>query len=110
MSRRHGRERDYDDGRSDDYNAYGAQTTPYAAASSQYATQQASDPRYNTGSQQAGPNWRWWIPADGISREVIQADIQRYLGPEAVVRPGGGTGENAVRHDGFAISACSNCS
>ncbi|KAF2397983.1 hypothetical protein EJ06DRAFT_118365 [Trichodelitschia bisporula] len=36
----------------------------------------------------AGPNYRWWIPAEGIHRQVIQADIQRYLGPEACMRPG----------------------
>jgi hypothetical protein len=27
---------------------------------------------------------------------VIQADIQRYLGPDALVRPGEGRDENAV--------------
>jgi len=43
------------------------------------------------------PNWRWWIPAEGIARDVIQADIQRYLGPEALVRPGDGVGDYAVR-------------
>jgi hypothetical protein len=42
------------------------------------------------------PNYRWWIPAEGIRRDVIQADIQRYLGPEAVVRPGEGRDENRV--------------
>ena len=31
---------------------------------------------------------RWFQPKDGISREVIQADIQRYLGRDATVRPG----------------------
>lgn len=36
------------------------------------------------------PNWRWWIPAEGISREVIQADIKLYIGPHAQVRPGAG--------------------
>jgi hypothetical protein len=44
------------------------------------------------------PNWRWWIPAKEILREIIQADIQRYLGPEALVKPGNGTGEYAVSH------------
>lgn len=38
----------------------------------------------------------WFIPADGIAREVITADIQRYLGNDAVVRPGIGTGEYEV--------------
>lgn len=32
----------------------------------------------------------WWIPADGIDRSVISADIQRYLGNDATVRPGTG--------------------
>ncbi|KAF2788882.1 hypothetical protein K505DRAFT_201597, partial [Melanomma pulvis-pyrius CBS 109.77] len=35
----------------------------------------------------------WFIPGDGIAREVITEDIQRYIGPDAVVRPGLGTGE-----------------
>lgn len=43
------------------------------------------------------PNFRWWIPATGIRRDVIQADIQRYLGPEAVVRPGEGRDSDRVR-------------
>jgi len=43
-----------------------------------------------------GPNYRQWIPADGIREDVIQADIQRYLGPDALVKPGLETGENAV--------------
>lgn len=30
----------------------------------------------------------YFIPGDGISREVIQADICRYLGNDALVRPG----------------------
>jgi hypothetical protein len=33
--------------------------------------------------------YRWWIPAAGIRSDVIQADIQRYLGPGAPVKPGG---------------------
>lgn len=41
-------------------------------------------------------NWHW-IPAVGISRDVIQADIKRYLGPEALVRPGEGSEQYAVR-------------
>ncbi|KAH7135946.1 hypothetical protein B0J11DRAFT_175090 [Dendryphion nanum] len=31
---------------------------------------------------------RWFIPAEGISRTVIYADINRYLGPDATVIPG----------------------
>ncbi|KAF1849136.1 uncharacterized protein K460DRAFT_278097 [Cucurbitaria berberidis CBS 394.84] len=36
---------------------------------------------------------QWFVPGDGIAREVITADIQRYLGPDALIRPGVGTGE-----------------
>ncbi|EOA84542.1 uncharacterized protein SETTUDRAFT_90581 [Exserohilum turcica Et28A] len=36
---------------------------------------------------------QWFVPGEGIAREVITADIQRYLGPDALVRPGTGTGE-----------------
>lgn len=39
---------------------------------------------------------QWFIPDDGIDRTVISADIQRYLGNDATVRPGMGTGENEV--------------
>lgn len=82
------------------YGSYGVQTNLYPSTTAKYAyaTQSTSDPRYNTGPQQVGRNWRWWIPAEGISGEVIQADITRYLGPEAVVRPGGGIEENQVLH------------
>lgn len=38
----------------------------------------------------------WFIPADGILREVITVDISRYLGPNAVVRPGIGKGDYEV--------------
>ncbi len=31
---------------------------------------------------------QWFIPGDGIDRHVISADIQRYLGNDATVRPG----------------------
>lgn len=43
---------------------------------------------------------QWFIPGEGIDRTVISADIQRYLGNDATVRPGVGTGEYQVRrHD-----------
>jgi hypothetical protein len=42
---------------------------------------------------------QWFVPGDGIDRHVIVTDIQRYLGNDATVRPGKGTGENNV---GFA--------
>ena len=34
---------------------------------------------------------QWFIPGQGIDRHVITADIQRYLGNDATVRPGRGT-------------------
>ncbi|KAF1816346.1 hypothetical protein P152DRAFT_120181 [Eremomyces bilateralis CBS 781.70] len=40
--------------------------------------------------------YKWFISGEGISREVIQADICRYLGNDALVKPGYGTGENEV--------------
>lgn len=39
---------------------------------------------------------QWFVPGDGIDRHVIVTDIQRYLGNDATVRPGKGTGENEV--------------
>jgi hypothetical protein len=41
---------------------------------------------------------QWFVLGEGIAREVITADIQRYLGPDALVRPGTGTGEFQVGH------------
>ncbi|KAI9866338.1 MAG: hypothetical protein M1813_001460 [Trichoglossum hirsutum] len=46
---------------------------------------------------------QYFIPGDGISREVIQADICRYLGNDALVRPGQYQGR-----DGFYITAYRN--
>ncbi|KAF2086352.1 hypothetical protein K490DRAFT_66905 [Saccharata proteae CBS 121410] len=50
------------------------------------------------------PTRQWFQPGDGIAREVITADIQRYLGPDALVRPGSGTGEYEGV-DGYWITA-----
>lgn len=36
---------------------------------------------------QRGPSNDYFLPEEGISREVIQAEICRYLGPDALVRP-----------------------
>ncbi|KAF2114078.1 hypothetical protein BDV96DRAFT_108258 [Lophiotrema nucula] len=47
---------------------------------------------------------QWFVPGDGIAREVITADIQRYLGPDALVRPGPGSGEFEGR-SGYWITA-----
>lgn len=38
---------------------------------------------------------QWFVSGEGIDRHVISADIQRYLGNDATVRPG----DNQVRHD-----------
>lgn len=51
------------------------------------------------------PTRQWFQPGDGIAREVITADIQRYLGPDALVKPGIGTGEYEVSHRSAARSA-----
>lgn len=40
---------------------------------------------------------QWFVPGDGIDRHVITGDIQRYLGNDATVRPGTGTGTDEVR-------------
>ncbi|KAL1982200.1 hypothetical protein VTN96DRAFT_1626 [Rasamsonia emersonii] len=45
----------------------------------------------------------YFIPGDGISREVIQADICRYLGNDALVRPGTHNGQK-----GYLIRAYRN--
>jgi hypothetical protein len=37
---------------------------------------------------------QWFLPGNGIAREVITADIQRYLGPNAGVRPGQHEGQS----------------
>jgi hypothetical protein len=50
---------------------------------------------------------RWFVLGDGIAREVITADIQRYLGPDALVRQGVGTGEYEGQ-PGYWITAYRN--
>lgn len=37
---------------------------------------------------QSGRSNEYFVPRDGIDREVITADICRYLGNDALVRPG----------------------
>ncbi|KIW04670.1 hypothetical protein, variant 1 [Verruconis gallopava] len=64
--------------------------------------ERATDP--GRAAPPSGPNFRWWIPEDGIRRDVIQADIQRYLGPDAMVKPGEGRDENRGRR-GYWIAA-----
>lgn len=54
---------------------------------------------------------QWFVPGEGIDRHVISADIQRYLGNDATVRPGVGTGENQVSHIhcGHSDASDTNC-
>ena len=64
-------------------------------------------------SQQAPPPIvrKWFQPGEGIAREVITADIQRYLGPDALVKPGVGQDDMQVRRpcvDSFRYSVLSN--
>ncbi|KAK3649640.1 hypothetical protein LTR56_006823 [Elasticomyces elasticus] len=50
---------------------------------------------------------QWFIPGDGIDRHVISADIQRYLGNDATVRPGVGNGDHEGAQ-GYWIKAYRN--
>ncbi|KAI9715067.1 MAG: hypothetical protein M1812_006185 [Candelaria pacifica] len=50
-----------------------------------------------------GRSNQYFIPGEGIIREVIQADICRYLGNDALVRPGAYQGR-----EGFFITAYRN--
>lgn len=49
-------------------------------------------PRNNQGQPAVPPTTtrqnEYFVPRDGIDREVISADICRYLGNDALVRPG----------------------
>lgn len=49
----------------------------------------------------------WFLPGDGIDRHVISADIQMYLGNDATVRPGMGTGDTS-NVQGYWIKATRN--
>lgn len=51
---------------------------------------------------------QWFVSGEGIDRHVIVTDIQRYLGNDATVRPGTGTGENEVRCASHG-AACATC-
>ncbi|TID23332.1 hypothetical protein E6O75_ATG02968 [Venturia nashicola] len=57
------------------------------------------------------PNYRWWIPSAGIRRDVIVADIQRYLGQDALVKPGNCPRAISAENEGqpgYLISAYRN--
>ncbi|KAF2003945.1 hypothetical protein P154DRAFT_63253 [Amniculicola lignicola CBS 123094] len=47
----------------------------------------------------------WFVPGEGIAREVITADIQRYLGPDALVKPGVGNAGEYEGRPGYWITA-----
>ncbi len=58
----------------------------YSWSGAHYEDEQALDTRRTL--PQRSSLGMWFISAEGIAREVITADIQRYLGPDAFVRPG----------------------
>ena len=49
----------------------------------------------------------WFLSEEGIDRDVLSANIQRYLGNDATVRPGLGSDENEGVH-GYWIRAYRN--
>lgn len=57
--------------------------TPREESSNQKGTEKSS-----ASSDGIGGINEYFVPKDGIDREVITADICRYLGNEALVRPG----------------------
>tara|TARA_R110002003_G_scaffold141_27_gene13076 strand:- start:11483 stop:12445 length:963 start_codon:yes stop_codon:yes gene_type:complete len=57
------------------------------------AQSQADETTNLNGPTKASKVNEWFVPDEGIGREVITAEIQRYLGPDALVRFGVGTGE-----------------
>ena len=50
---------------------------------SQRVSQDEGLPRVEPGADRD-----FWIPSDGIDRDVITYEITRYLGQDALVRPG----------------------
>lgn len=77
------------------------------ASDDEDASVSRTDPQdINTSRSAIGsvPTNQWFVPGDGIDEEVIDADIQRYLGPDALVRPGFGTDEYEGRA-GYWITA-----
>jgi hypothetical protein len=52
------------------------------------------------------PEYRWWIRSEGISRAVISREIQRYLGPDALVKPGTGRGRDEVSWIELNLNGC----
>jgi hypothetical protein len=50
----------------------------------------------------------YFVPRDGIDREVIQSDICRYLGNDALVRPGTYETPDGQVIQGYYITAYRN--
>jgi hypothetical protein len=77
-----------------------SQSKDYADDSSDtYTAEDEGDEEVNQGEERSDrtkmhyistPNstYRWWIPKQGIHENIIKAEVQPYLGPEAVVAPG----------------------
>jgi hypothetical protein len=72
------------------------ETTTHGSPASYSQHQGNSDSMTSRQESNGAATGNWWIPAEGISREVIQLDIQRYLGTGAWYKPGKGIGENEV--------------
>jgi hypothetical protein len=69
------------------YNNRGYQTYPgYAPQSDPNQPPEYDSRQYPPPTE--GPNYRWFVPSEGIRRDVIQADLQRYLGNDAVMKVG----------------------
>jgi hypothetical protein len=85
-----------EDSFTDDQHSRTSTTSQPETADSQAGESGSNLPGDTSGSKLV-PNTRWWIPAEGIRRDVIQADIRHYLGPEVTVRPGEGEGADRVR-------------
>ncbi|QDS69555.1 hypothetical protein FKW77_007871 [Venturia effusa] len=82
------------------------QQAPYSAPA-----QPPQQPVAHAAPVASGPNYRWWIPSAGIRRDVIVADIQRYLGQDALVKPGNCPRAISAEHEGqpgYLISAYRN--
>ncbi|KAF4455313.1 hypothetical protein F53441_2327 [Fusarium austroafricanum] len=64
------------------------QTSSSAISSPHINMSRASRNAPPTGAGTGGRQNEYFVPRDGIDREVISADICRYLGNDALVRPG----------------------
>ena len=64
--------------------------------------------RNKSSSTNLGRQFEYFVPRDGIAKEVIQADICRYLGNDALVRPGTYTDNTGRVTEGYFITAYRN--